>query len=343
MTKRKPYYSLQSFFSYLSHYKLRFVVVFTSFMIADILLAVIPLLIGQLVGNLAAQPIDTHQAYIYVGLLIACSTGHDMMWHVGELTYLKLFNPLGFHFETLLFRQIIHKPYPYFVDKFTGKISSYINTISQEFRDQLEKVFWDYAGHIVSLVAISAILTAMNWQTGVSFMSGILLMAIVGRYTVRNSTKYEKIWTDVQSTKNAKIIDTIANFTNVKSFQKEARETKRIAHEQMKTLNASRISFLWSLLFWGSLGFIVRNIIWPGTIILNVYLFVHHQISLADLTTFLTAVLLFSTYIWEIIWSLSNSRCAWHELRKPMPTCLVPQISSANILIARIELLLPAN
>jgi ATP-binding cassette subfamily B protein len=35
-------------------------------------------------------------------------------------------------------------------------------------------------------------------------------------------------------------------------------------------------------------------------------LFLHHQISLADLTTFLSALALFVTYIWDIVWNFSQ-------------------------------------
>lgn len=300
------YASLNSFLSYLGRYKLRVALVFGSFVIADILLAIVPLFIGELIGSLAAQPVEGHQAILYVAALVVCSSGHDAMWHVGELSFLKLFKPLSFRYENILFRQIIRKPYPYFVDKFTGKISSYINSISQEFREQLEKLFWEYASHIVSLITVVIILTALNWQTGLLFTGCLLLMIFVGRKTIHNSIRYEKVWTDVQSTKNGKIIDSIANFVNVKSFQKESLETRAIAHEQDKTIDAAKRAFLWDFVFWASMGFIVRSVIWPATIILNVYLYLHHEISLTDMTTFLSSVVLFSTYIWDIIWNFSQ-------------------------------------
>lgn len=305
MSKQK-YYSMRSFFSYLGRYKLRVVAVFISFVVSNALLAIIPVFIGKLVGSLSVTPIDSHQAYTYVWILIACSTGHDLVWRLSEFLYMKLLNPIGFKYETIAFRQIIKKPYPYFVDKFTGKVSSYVNTLGQEFRDFMEKIFWEYAGHAVNLVAISIILTSINWQTGVIFMGGIALMLLTGRYTIRNSTKYEKAWADVRSTKNGKIIDAVANFVNVKSFQKEDLETKNIEEEQAKTIRAATTSFAWNIVFWGSMSLFIRNMIWPATIAFNVYLFINHRISLADLTTLITALVLFTSYVWEIIWSVSQ-------------------------------------
>jgi ABC-type multidrug transport system fused ATPase/permease subunit len=304
--KLKNYYSLRSFINYIGRYKLRLAAVFTSFVIANFLLAIIPLFIGWLVGDLAASPVNKHGAEVAVVLLIFCSVGHDIMWHVSEFLYLKLFIPVVYRYENLLFQRVIEKPYPYFVDKFTGKISSYINTLSNEFREQLEHFFWDYASHVVSLVTVCILLLALNWQTGLVFIGCVLLMWFIGRKTVGNSTKYEKFSTDVQSTKNAKIIDAIANFVNVKSFQKESDELNRIKGEQDKTVNAAKRSFVWSMFFWGSMGLIVRMVIWPATILLNVYLYLHHRISLAQLTAFMTAVTLFTTYVWDIIWSVSQ-------------------------------------
>ncbi len=124
MNKPKNYYSLRSFLSYLARYKRRAILVFMCFVVANILLAIIPLFIGKLVGSLVASPVESHQAYIYVWILIACSDGHDVLWHVSEFLYLKLLNRVSFDYETIVFQQIIQKLYPYFVDKFTGKVAS---------------------------------------------------------------------------------------------------------------------------------------------------------------------------------------------------------------------------
>ncbi len=306
MTKTKRFYSIRSYLSHLARYKLRLGLVFGCFIISDVLIAIIPVFVGKLVGTLAADPIQSHEAFNYVWILIACSSSHDLTWRISEFIYMKLLNHVGFIYENIVFREIIQKPYAYFVDKFTGKVSSYIATITQELRDFTEKIFWDYANQIISLVLVSIILTAVNWQTGVIFMSGLAMMLIVGQYTIRNSAKYEKRLADIQSTKNGKIVDAIANFVNVKSFQTEAVETEAIKNEQSKTIKAANTAFLWNMVFWGSMSFFVRSVIWPATIALNVYLFVHHKISIADLTTFLSAVLIFSTYVWDIIWDISQ-------------------------------------
>jgi ATP-binding cassette subfamily B protein len=79
-----------------------------------------------------------------------------------------------------------------------------------------------------------------------------------------------------------------------------------IKAEQEKTIVAGNRSFMSNVVFWGSMSEVVRNFIWPISILMNVYLFIHGKIDIAALTTFLTAVVLFTTYVWEIIWSTSQ-------------------------------------
>jgi len=306
MTKLRQAYSLRSFLSYMARYKLRFAITIFCFTVSNILLAIIPIFIGRLIGALSAHPVQGHQGVIYVWILILCSAGHNFTWRVSEYAYTKLISPLSFQYENIMFRQVIHKPYSYFVDKFTGKLSSYISTISQEQRAFLDDLCFNYTSELVSLVVMLGILASVNWQTGAIFAIGVAGMLLVGRHTIRNSIKYEKQFADVQSTKNAKIIDAIANFVNVKSFRKEAAEIHTIDLEQDIAISTFKRSQLWAIFFWSSMSFFVRDLIWPATIGLNVYLFLHGQLSLAQLSVVLSTILLFSTTVWEIIWRVSQ-------------------------------------
>ena len=303
MTK---YYSLRSFWHYCRQYKRQLVVVAISFMVANSWLAVIPYFIGQLIGSLARSHPDTHTAMLYVIVLIACSTFHDLFWRVSELLYMKYINPLSFGYESLVFERVVHKPYAYFTDKFTGKIASYVSTLGLELNTFLQNVFWNYISESITLIAIVAILLSVNVMTAGIFVLGIGLMLVGGKFTIGRSNKFEKIFTDVQSTKNSRVIDVIANFVNVKSFHSERKESQAIGHELEATLASNRKSFIWSVVFWGTMSLVVRQMMWPATIALNYYLYLHHRISIGEFTTLLSTVLLFSNYIWEVIWNISQ-------------------------------------
>lgn len=306
MKEKKQYYSIRSFLTYISHYKLRISLILVGYIIANVFISIVPIFIGKLVGVLATHPVNHHLAYLYVDILIICSVGHTIFWHGSEYIYMKVVLPLVYRYENIIFKQVIQKPYPYFVDKFTGKISSYVTGLSDEFINFITNIFYNYTSMLVRLVSISVILLSINWQTGIIFVVNLLLMLIVGKYTVRNNIKYEKRSTDIQATKNGKIIDSIANFVNVKSFGKESVEYKTVKIEQRKSIKAGQTSFFWSLAFWASMSIVVRFIIWPVTILFNVWLYLHNQISIAQLTIFLSSVLLFTDYIWGMVWTISQ-------------------------------------
>ena len=212
MTKYKTGSSsagFRSYFSYLAQYKRRSVIVGTGFTIANACLAFLPYFIGKLTGALAAHPVQGHEAVLLTWVLIGLSVAHSITWHGTELLYVRYIRPIGFWYENILFRQTIHEPYPYFVDKFTGKVSSYITILSQEFRDFLDNLFYNYIGQVVGIAALIVIMVSVNWQTGAIFVAGLLAMLVAGKYTVRNMSEHERRSSDILSTKNGKLIDAI--------------------------------------------------------------------------------------------------------------------------------------
>ncbi len=299
------YYSLRSFLAFAGHHKAAMTITFIAFLFSCLALSFVPLLIGGLV-QAAATPNSNDTIMFYIWLLVVASSGHDILWRIGELLHRRLVNPLSFTYETMLFQHIIAKPYPYFVDKFSGKISSYITTISAEFRGIFADAFYSYITQVVGIVTMAIILATVNWQTFTIFVLGIVGMFAVGRHTLKQSSKYEAISADVQSTKNGHIIDSIANFASVKSFQRELSELKTLKKTQAKSLKAAQDSYWKGIVFWASMSFFVRHLIWPITLLLNAQLFFAGQLSLGQFATLLSTILLFSSTVWDVIWHLSQ-------------------------------------
>ena len=306
MRARRRYHALRSFASFLRPRRRSLLGVVAVFMLSDLLLSVIPYFIGRFIGALAATPMDRHDAVVFFWVLVGLSSLHDLVWRLGEYLYVQLVNPLKFHYETLIFQTVSRKPYHYFVDKFTGKVASYTTSLSDELGVLLESVFFNYSGELVALIAVTGILLSINLLTGAVFCGCLVLMFVLGRFTVRYSTDAEKDFADVKSTKNGKIIDIVGNFVSVKAFQTERRETALVRTEQAKAIDSSRRSWFRAMLFWGSMSVVVRHLIWPLTIGLNFWLFLQGRESLAELTTVMSSVLLFSNFIWEIVWNFSQ-------------------------------------
>lgn len=308
MSKPRSSYliSLRSLFAFCRPFRLRILFTIMIFVVSSLLLALIPLFIGKLVGALGQKPVDTGNAWLYAWTLVGLSFGHNITWRMGELAYRQFVNPLSFLYETHLFRAVITKPYPYFVDKFTGKISSYISSLRSEFHTLLDQATFNYSASLVNIVAVLFILSAVNWQTGAVFVFGLLCMFFAGRYTLRRSMRYQKVETDINASKNGRIIDAIANFTSVKAFHTEMTEISTIHLAQRKTITASRQAVLWIIIFWASMSVFVRDLIWPVVIIMNLLFFMHGSITLAEFTTVLSTALIFTTTVWDAVYSISQ-------------------------------------
>jgi ATP-binding cassette, subfamily B, bacterial len=303
---KKKYRSLQAYISFIGTFKYRFLIVFICFIISDVLLAVLPIFIGRLVGELTKSTISHYDVYFFVSILIAISIGHDVTWRLGDWTYRGLINGKSYEFENILFRAVMTRPYPYFVGKFTGKISSYVTTLGREFREFISAFCYEYADLLVKLPIIAGIMFTINIVTGVIFMVAIITMFFAGKYLVRFNITSERALTDATSNLEGYTIDVISNFVNVKAFRREIQEYDVIKEARKDVIYKSNHKFIWSIIFWTAMSFIVRWIIWPSTLLFNIALFLDGKLSIVQITTFISALAVFSDYIWSVVGSISR-------------------------------------
>ncbi|MBL8159262.1 ABC transporter ATP-binding protein [Candidatus Saccharibacteria bacterium] len=304
-----PWYAspaLKAFLTFIRPWRFNIFINAILFVIANALLAVVPVVIGILTDVLAAQPIEQGRAWLLAWVLVALSTGHNLFWRGSELVFRAWVLPISFKYESFLFARIINRPYPYFIDKFTGKISSNLTTISQEYRTLLDNVLFNYISSVINIVAMVLIATSVNWQTGLIVVTTLIAMCLAGRPLLGKEMFYHKIETDREATKNGHIIDSIANFVSVKSFNKEGKETKTVERQQGTTLAVAQKGFLWSVFFWGSMSVFVRDLMWPAIILFNLWMFLGGQISLGQFTTIISAAVVFTTTIWEVVWNIAS-------------------------------------
>lgn len=294
--------SLRAFISYAGSFKLAFWGTAAVFAISDIVLSVIPWMIGRLTNGLV-----THEHIVlWTALLIIASVSHDILWRTGEFLYLGSIFPKGQRIDDRLFAAVLEHPYGYFVDKFTGKISSYTNSLGRGFRDLMDNVHYQYVNLLVALPIIAVTMFIVNVYTGIVFLISVVLMYACGRPLARIMAKAERKQADERSTMDGYVVDAIANFVSIKAFGHERAEAKRLHQKRDALLKAANSAYFKSILFWGAMSIFVRWVIWPSTFILNIYLYVHGQIDLAQVTTFLAAIVLFSNFIWEVIWNISQ-------------------------------------
>ena len=297
---------IQSFLQYLRPYKKGILFTFVLFIIANFLLAIIPVFIGLLVEAASRSPLDYAAIWLFAWILVGLSWFHNIFWRGAEFSYRRFVNKISYLYETDIYRAIIAKPYPYFVDKLTGKIGSYITQLSGDLRELLSNALFEFGGQIVGIVTTFFILGSLNWQTGAIFLTGLIGMYAVGRYTLRYNMKYEAKATNVGADKNGILYDSIANYATVKTFRTESAEAATIATQQDKTIAANNKAFFTGIVFWASMSLFVRQLMWPAIILLNVALFLQGQLTIGQLATVLSTALLFSETIWNAVWYISQ-------------------------------------
>jgi ATP-binding cassette subfamily B protein len=298
--------AFMSFMGFIRPWRTKLVINIVLFALSNAALAVVPVFVGQLTDQLSGASTNHSHAWLLAWILIGLSTGHNILWRSSEFMFRAWILPISFKYESFLFQRIIKKPYPYFVDKFTGKISSNLTTLSQEYRTLLDNTLFNYVGSVVDISAMLIIATSVNWQTGVIVATTLVGMSVIGRLLLKRDMFYQKVETDRQATKNGHIIDSIANFVSVKSFQKEAREITAVNRQQDTAFAAAKKSFLWAIYFWASMSVFIRDLMWPAIILLNLWMFINGHISLGQFTTIMSAALIFTTTIWEVVWNVAS-------------------------------------
>lgn len=306
----RRYRSIRAYFRYINTFRGRFIVVFSFFAVGNILLATLPIFIGQLVAALSEKPLVSGHVYWLVAILIAISIGHDTIWRMGEILFRRLLNSKAYEFENIVFQAIISKPYPYFIDKFTGKISSYVASLGREFREFVNRVCYEYTDILIKLPIIIIIMFTVNVYTGVMFVVGVVIMVIAGKKLIGKTVEAERQLTDKSSNLDGYVIDVISNFVSVKAFRHARTELETVIAKRRGVVESSSRMLLWDIFFWGMMSIMVRWVIWPSTILLNVYLFLHGQMNLAQITTFISTLLIFSDFIWVVVWHISQFNVA---------------------------------
>ncbi|MBX6390988.1 MAG: ABC transporter ATP-binding protein, partial [Frankia sp.] len=264
---------LRSFVRFMWTFRGRMALIGGVFVVANGCLAVIPLFIGEFVAVLATDPVPRGAAYGWAAALIACTIGHDLTWRAGDLLYMRLLLGRTFEYENILFQRVIEGEYPYFAGRSTGKIGSYLRTLGQEFRVFLDNVYFAYLEQIIKLPAIVLIMFSVNLPTGLAFTVAIALLALVGRRTARLSARAEGRAADVSADMDSYVFDVVANFVAVKSFRRERAEQAEVRRRRRHVTVAAKKSMFAGIVFWASMSAVVRWLVWPGTILLNLHLF----------------------------------------------------------------------
>lgn len=324
--------ALRSYWRFCRQYKWRMGGILLLFLTAETVLAFIPIFIGQLVDTLTTDS-ASQWVWIYVALLVGFNSAHDIIGRIAELFHRAKTLEVPFLYENHLFKRTLGHPYHYFVNNASGKIASYVQLLRNELHQLIFRAYYKYSGIVVGIVSSTLILGSINIQTALIFVAGIVSMLVVGKYTLKQDMKHQAKEADAHSTKNSVIFDSLANFPTVKAIHAEVAESKRLVGQQRTALAASKDAFKWGLIFWTSMAFFVRHLMWPAIIILNVHLFIQGETTIGQLATIFSIIIIFSNNIWMAVWLISdfgNTKARIDEAYAYLSNVSIPQTPQAK-------------
>ena len=313
---KSSHVAIHSYFRHMATYKGRIAIVVGSFLVADAVLAFIPLMTGRLFTKMTTAGVTRHELYIAAIPLIACSVVHDVGWKLSEILYRKLVNTKTFSYETAVYKAVVSKPYGYFTDKFTGKVSSYVTNLGKEYRNFVFNIHYTYVDILVKLPILAYTLFTVNTPTALMFVGSLVLMTYIGKLTVSAKTESNRYEVNAGADVQGYVVDGIANYPSVIAFAQVQKETEYYSLAQEVLIQKTIISQIKNMIFWQTIAFVIRWILWPATILYNLALFSRGQISLAQFSIVITTLTIFSDYIWFIVSNMSafiTSLAGWEE------------------------------
>lgn len=299
----KNYPALRAFASYIATFKKPFWAVALLFALSEIPLSVVPLLVGQLTASLTT---NSDQAIWWMCAVIGASLVHSVLWRLGDHYYKEKLLERLHRFDDIVFRNIMSHDYAFFTERFTGKISSYASTLGQELRDLCEGFTHSYLSAVIYTPIFVATMFSVNLYIGILFTLSIIAMFVGGKPLARGDAAAERKQADAKSTIDGYAVDSIANFVAIKSFGNEQTEAKHLYAKRAKLITASKFAYLRSIYFWTYMSFVVRVLMWTATFALVVFQYLRGDISIAQVSTFVAAIMIYQSFVWDIIWNFSQ-------------------------------------
>lgn len=212
--------ALKFIWSYLREFKIVLVLI--------VALAAVARLFSQYGAWLLAKMFDyassqtpSPEYWRYLFILIAACAGLGLCSSVCQSLSMWFGNRLVPHLRSTVIKDVfayVNKhSISYFTNEMAGNISNKFNQLQSgmvEFFMQSGNIMFEFCFLFISLIIASVI----DWILGVSIILWGILMLFIGRYFGRRRAELSRRTSSLQSLSNAMVVDSIANYSEIKSF-----------------------------------------------------------------------------------------------------------------------------
>ncbi len=213
----------------------------------------------------------------------------------------------------------------YFTNEMTGNISNKFSQLQSgvvDFFMQSGNTLFDFCYLTVNML----ILAWMSWILGVAILVWTGLIIIVGRYFGRLRAKLSRETSSEQSRSNAMIVDSIANYSEVKSFANYKYERlsmlkvlRRWRHAESKEQKQKCL-----INFYLSMTAIFSSLVF---MLLSIALLYYHKIDVTDFIFILTIFHRLSGVVFGVNWAVNNMSRIFGQMDSALQTLAIePEI-----------------
>lgn len=202
-----------------------------------------------------------------------------------------------------LFNHLNKKKYPFFVDNFSGKISTSINEINDEITNLNTRITTGFISLLTSMISSLIILYTIN--VTIFFIALILFMGIIITRIMYFSKGYLPLIKKAQEENreyNGVLNDAIVNFTSIKiynaveSFSKNLKSKKENVNFYRNKASAREFTY-------GALANVIYIIVLVALMIYSINLFGNNLMSLGNLIFFINAMISLKNQSTNFTWS----------------------------------------
>lgn len=253
----------------------------------------------------------------------------DLIGHLFQTWALYIAGKVIPHIRSLVikdtFDYVNKQSISYFANEMTGNISNKFNQLQNsvaEFFMHTSNIMFDLSYLLVNV----AILSYVNWILGVAVVVWAFLMVFCGRYFGLKRAELSRKTSTEQSVSNARIVDSIANYSEIKSFANFKYERINLLKVLRRWRHAETYEQKQRNLIMLSLG-IISVLSGAFFCFLGLALFYYKQIDLTGFIFILTIITRLSGVAFGVNWAVNNLSKLFGVLKSALDTLAVePEI-----------------
>lgn len=232
----------------------------------------------------------------------------DVLWRSYDFCILRMMPSIRKDIINQMFTYLERHSYSYFQNNFAGSLSNKIGDMHESVLTMIEIGISAIWRQVIVLAIASAVMYSTHPYFAIALSSWSIVFVGLVWMLSQKSEYYSTIFAEARSVVSGKIVDSIANIINAKSFAKHQHEADYVSGFVSDAIRKDQ-QMQWYMLKVRILQGTLVTILMGGMLLLLVHLRSQNKVTIGDFVLILTL----SGYIMEGIWYLSQELVRFSE------------------------------